>query len=88
MLMQNNFFEIFSEEGLPTKKVATMFFSSEIVGNVRNVLMINLDVGDAQIILNYFKQKQVQNSHFPMQCSVTIMLERYTFFLGRIIDQG
>jgi hypothetical protein len=72
-----NLIEKFSEEGLPTGKVATMFNDSDLVfsnrdcwNHMRNVRMKNLDVGDAQAVFNYCKHKQAENSDFfyAIQC--------------------
>jgi hypothetical protein len=72
-----NLVERFSEEGLPIGKVVSMFSGSDSSfsnrdcwNHMKNVRSKNLDVGDAQGVLNYCKQKQAQNSDFfyAIQC--------------------
>ncbi|XP_061360585.1 protein FAR1-RELATED SEQUENCE 5-like [Gastrolobium bilobum] len=72
-----NLVEKFNAEGLPTAKVAAIFNGSDLAfsnrdcwNHLRNVRRNNLDVGDAQAVLNYCKQKQAQNSNFfyAIQC--------------------
>ncbi|XP_061343328.1 protein FAR1-RELATED SEQUENCE 5-like [Gastrolobium bilobum] len=72
-----NLVEKFNEEGLPTGKVAAMFSGSDLAfsnrdcwNHLRNLRRKNLDVGDAQAVFNYCKQKQAQNSNFfyAIQC--------------------
>ncbi|XP_058746145.1 protein FAR1-RELATED SEQUENCE 5-like [Vicia villosa] len=72
-----NLIEKFSEEGLPTGKVASMFKESDLAfsnrdcwNHMRNVRTNNLDIGDAQAVFNYCKHKQAQNSNFfyAIQC--------------------
>lgn len=69
--------EHFKEEGIPTGKVATMFSEGDLAfsnrdcwNHVRSLRRKNLDVGDAQAVFNYCKQKQVENSNFfyEIQC--------------------
>ncbi|XP_057435267.1 protein FAR1-RELATED SEQUENCE 5-like [Lotus japonicus] len=69
--------EKFEEEGIPTGKVAAIFndgdstFTNRDCWNyIRNVRRKNLDVGDAQAVFDYCKQKQVENSNFfyAIQC--------------------
>ncbi|CAJ2665909.1 unnamed protein product [Trifolium pratense] len=76
-LAAKNLVEKFDEEGVPTGKVATMFqggdnsFSSRNCWNhLRNLRRRNLDVGDAQAVFNFCKQKQVENPNFfyAIQC--------------------
>lgn len=66
-----NLVEQFDQEGLPTEKVATMFsnegsaFSDRDCWNhLRDLRSKNLDVGDAQAVLNFCKQKQAENPNF------------------------
>ncbi|XP_027348087.1 protein FAR1-RELATED SEQUENCE 3-like [Abrus precatorius] len=72
-----NLVERFNEEGLPTEKVVSIFnasgssfFNRDCWNHMRNVRNKNLDVGDAQGVLNCCKQKQAQNSDFfnAIQC--------------------
>ncbi|CAJ2631531.1 unnamed protein product [Trifolium pratense] len=76
-LAAKNLVEKFDEEGVPIGKVATMFqggdnsFSSRDCWNhLRNLRRRNLDVGDAQAVFNFCKQKQVENPNFfyAIQC--------------------
>ncbi len=69
--------EKFSEEGLPTGKVAMMFnvgdqkFTSRDCWNhLRDVRGKNIDAGDALAVLNYCRKQQVKNSNFfyAIQC--------------------
>jgi hypothetical protein len=69
--------EQFKEEGIPTGKVATIFnngdldFSNRDCWNhIKKLRSKNLDVGDAQAVFNYCKQKQVENPNFfySIQC--------------------
>ncbi|KAK7282384.1 hypothetical protein RIF29_11092 [Crotalaria pallida] len=66
-----NLVEKFSEEGLPTGKVAAIFnngdssFSNRDCWNhSRNLRTKNLDVGDAQAVFLYCKRKQLEDPNF------------------------
>ncbi|GFZ13157.1 hypothetical protein Acr_23g0015420 [Actinidia rufa] len=69
--------EVFHKENLQISKVASIF-GGEYIGfdnrdcynHLRNVRHRELDGGDAQSVLTYFKNKQAQNSHFfyAIQC--------------------
>ncbi|XP_061344636.1 protein FAR1-RELATED SEQUENCE 5-like [Gastrolobium bilobum] len=61
-----NLVEKFNAEGLPTGKVAAMFNGSDLAfsnrdcwNHLRNLRRKNLDVGDAQAVFNYCKQKMI-----------------------------
>lgn len=69
--------EKFEEEGIPTGKVASIFcnvdqqFSNRDCWNhLRNLRRKDLDNGDAQAVLSYFKKKQAENPNFfyAIQC--------------------
>lgn len=77
MMLQKNLVEKFNEEGLPTGKVAAIFSGGDLAfsnkdcwNHLRNVRRKNFNVGDAQAVFNYCKQKQGQNSDFlyAIQC--------------------
>lgn len=71
------------------RKVATIFnngdsdFTNKDCGNhIRNLWSRNLDVGDAQAIFNYCRQKQVKNS--KLLCAIQCDDDNWmVFFLDR-----
>ncbi|XP_050157451.1 protein FAR1-RELATED SEQUENCE 5-like [Malus sylvestris] len=69
--------ETFHEENLPIAKVSSIFGGTHIGFNkrdcynhLRNVRHRQLDGGDAQSVLTYFRKKQAENPHFfyAIQC--------------------
>ncbi|GMI80743.1 FAR1-related sequence 5 [Hibiscus trionum] len=67
----------FNEEGIPSGKVAALFNSADqqftdrdCWNHLRHFRSKNLDVGDAQAVLCYFRRKQTENPSFfyAIQC--------------------
>ncbi|KAF7139583.1 hypothetical protein RHSIM_Rhsim07G0153800 [Rhododendron simsii] len=87
--------EVFQKENLEVSKVASIF-GGEYMGfdnrdcynHLRNVRHRELDGGDAQSILTYFKNKQAQNPQFfyAIQCDEKFVI-KYDQALKRIVKR-